>query len=160
MRKRFWVAMAVVAACAALAVVAVVAVGARRGTHPPAQFSLYMAPVPPLTAAARVSEARRYGFSASAGAIICAPGARYVWYQATLANRGPYGLPACAATGFDAHGKPVFTGRLFFDIGGIRGLFVPGHGSITFYWYLPRKTRVPVSRFTATCSPVHGPPNV
>jgi len=149
---RCWVALAVLAAAAA------VAVGAWRATHRPGlvQFTLRMTPVTPLTATACVSAARRYGYSASGGAMICSFGAGQGWYRATLTNRGSYGLPACTATGFDSHGKAVFTGRLFFTIGGIRGLFVPGHHSITFYWYLPHKARGPVARYTGACSPASG----
>lgn len=151
-KTRYWVALAVVAVGAA------VAIGAWRATHRPgpAQFTFRMTPVTPLTVKACVSEARRYGYSASGGAMICSFGAGQGWYRATLTNRGSYGLPACTATGFDSHGKAVFTGRLFFAIGGIRGLFVPGHHSITFYWYLPHKTRGPVARYAATCAPVSG----
>ena len=61
-----------------------------------------------------------------------------------------------SATGFDPHGKAVFTGRLFFAIGGIRGLFVPGHHSISFYWHLPHKARGPLAGYTAAGSPVSG----
>jgi len=44
----------------------------------------------------------------------------------------------------DSHRAAVFTGRLLFAIGGIGGLFVPGHCSITFDW--PHQARGPVAR--------------
>ena len=155
MRVRNWWWVAVIV----LALAGIVAVGAWRASHRPAQFTLRMTPVPPLTTLACVTEARRYGYSSSAGAIICSPGDGRGWYRAVLTNRGSYGLPTCTATGFDSHAKPVFTGQLFFGIGGIRGLFVPGHRSITFYWYLPHRTRVSVARYTATCAASSSPVN-
>jgi hypothetical protein len=147
-KRWYWLALIVVAGAAA------VPISLWLASAGPTQFALRMTPVTPLTTTACVSEARRYGYSGSAGAIICAPGQGTGWYRAVLTNRGSYGLPTCTATGFDAHGKRVFTARLFFEIGGIRGLFVPGYHSITFYWYLPHKTRAPVTRYTATCAPV------
>jgi hypothetical protein len=153
-----WMALATVAAAVAIGAAAV-AIGVWQASPRPTQFALRMTPVTPLTTTACVSEARRYGYSASAGAIICTPGEGKSWYRAVLTNRGSYGLPACTTTGFDSHGKPVFAGPLFFVIGGIRGLFVPGHRSIRFYWYLPHKARANVARYAATCSPAPGPLN-
>lgn len=141
-----------------LALAAIVAIGGCGSSHRGAQYTLHMRPVLSLPAKACITEARRYGYSRSAGAIICAPGQRRSWYRAVLANRGAYGLPRCEAIGFDAHGRKVFSGPLFFTIGGIRGLFVPAHRAITFYWYLPARTRSPVARYAATCTPVTGPP--
>jgi hypothetical protein len=118
------------------------------------RFALHMVPVKPLTITACIRQARHYGYSAAGGASVCAPGQARAWYRATLTNRGAYGLPACTAVGFDTLGKPVFSGRLFF---GLRGLFVPAHSSITFYWYLLTRTRGPVARYSASCSPVPHP---
>jgi hypothetical protein len=117
-----------------------------------------MRPTPPLSAKACIAEARRFDYSASAGAIICAPGQHRSWYRAVLTNTGAYGLPRCEATGFDAHRRTVFNGRLFFLIGGMRGVFVPAHRAIKFYWYLPARTGSPVTRYTATCAPVSNLP--
>jgi hypothetical protein len=145
-------------AAALLAVAAIVIIGGCGSSRHATQFTLQMRPTRSLSAKDCITEARHYGYSSGAGAIICAPARRRSWYRAVLANRGAYGLPSCVATGFDAQMKKVFTGRLFFGIGGIRGMFVPAHRSITFYWYLPRKTRSPVARYTATCTPVANPP--
>jgi hypothetical protein len=123
-----------------------------------AQFSLQMRPVPPLSAKACIAEARHYGYSSGAGSIICAPGQHRGWYHAVLTNRGAYGLPSCVATGFGAQGQKVFAGPLFFEIGGIRGMFVPAHRSVTFYWYLPAKARGPVARYATSCALVTNPP--
>jgi hypothetical protein len=141
-----------------LAGAAIVAIGGCGSSHQSAQYTLHMRPALPLSARACIAEARRYGYSATAGAIICAPGQRRSWYRGVLTNGGAYGLPSCEATGFDAHARKVFSGRLSFEIGGIRGLFVPAHRAITFYWYLPSKTRSPVARYAATCTPVSNPP--
>jgi hypothetical protein len=122
------------------------------------QYTLQMRPAVPLSAGACIAEARHYGYSPTAGASICAPGQRRRWYRAVLTNAGAYGLPSCAATGFDARGRQVFRGRLFFEIGGITGLFVPAHQAITFYWYLPAQTRSPVARYAASCTPAANPP--
>jgi hypothetical protein len=121
------------------------------------RFALYMAPVKPLTTTACVEQARYDGYSAAGAGSACAPGQSRAWYRATLTNRGAHGLPACTATGFDAHGQVVFSGHLFFPTGGLGGLFVPAHSSITFHWYLPARTRRPVARYAASCSPVPYP---
>ena len=137
-----------------LAGATIVAISGCGSAHQSVQYTLHMRPALPLSARACILEARRYGYSATAGALICAPGQRRSWYRAVLINTGAYGLPSCETTGFDAHGRKVFSGRLFFEIGGIRGLFVPAHRAITFYWYLPAMTRGPVARYAATCTAV------
>ena len=128
------------------------------GSPQVAQFSLQMRPVPPLSAGACMAEARHYGYTSGAGSVICAPGRQRGWHRAVLTNRGPYGLPRCVATGFGAQGQRVFAGPLWFEIGGTRGMFVPAHRSVTFYWYLPAQARRPVARYAATCTRVANPP--
>ena len=141
-----------------LAGAAIVAIGGCGSSHRSAQFTLHLRPAMPPSARACIAEAKRYGYSATAGAEICAPGQRRSWYRAVLTNRGAYGLPSCEATGFDAQGRQVFSGQLFFAIGGIQGLLVPAHRAITFYWYLPASTRSPVARYAASCTPVSNLP--
>lgn len=148
-RRRIWYW----AALAALASAAAVAACASRPARP-AQFTLRMTPVTALTRAACVSEAQGHGYSASAAATICRPAEGLAWYRAILTNHGPYGYPACTATGVDSAGRTLFAGRLFFRIGGVTGLFVPGLRAVTFNWYLPHRTSVPVARYSATCSAV------
>jgi hypothetical protein len=148
-RRRIWYWVALAGLASAAAVAACASQPAR-----PAQFTLQMTPVTALTKAACVSEAESHGYSASAGVIICRPGEGMSWYRAALTNHGPYGYPACTATSFDSAGRAVFAGRLFFGIGGVTGLFVPGHRTVTFDWYLPHKTSGPVARYMATCSAV------
>jgi hypothetical protein len=114
--------------------------------------TLSMRPVPPLTTAACVTEVRHYGYGAGPAGDLCRPAAGQRWYHARLTNRGPQDFMSCTARGFSSSGQVVFSGRLPFEFGGIRGLFAPGHRAITFSWYLPRKTASPVARYTATCS--------
>jgi hypothetical protein len=117
----------------------------------PAQVTLSMRPVRPLTMAACVAEAHRYGYSISAGRIICPSLSAPRWYHAVLVNRGSYALVDCSATGYDSGGKAVFHGWLPFTFAGIRGLFA-GHGTTSFYWYLPKPTASQVLRYAASCS--------
>jgi len=60
-------------------------------------------------------------------------------------------------TGFDNHGRKVFAGPVGFELGGIRGLFVAGHSTVSFTWYLPDQPRRPIARYTASCSPSSSP---
>lgn len=137
---------------------AIVAIGGCGSSHPSAQYTLHLTPAIAPSATVCIAEAKRYGYSATGGAFICAAGQRRSWYRAVLTNAGGYGLPSCEATGFDAQGRQVFSGQLFFAIGGIRGLFAPADRAITFYWYLPVSTRSPVARYAASCTPVSNPP--
>lgn len=149
-----WAGLAVVAA--ATLTMATAGCGT---SHQSAQFTLQMRPAAPLPARGCISEARRYGYSARGSESLCAGGEGRSWYHAVLINRGSGAYPACHATALDAIGKPVFSGQLPFGFGGVAaGLFAPGHRSTRFYWYLPEKTRRPVARYTAACSPNSNPP--
>ena len=151
-KARYWVALAV------LVIAGVVAIVTWRATRPP-QYALRLTPITPLTRLACVSEAEHYGYSAFFGAIICKQGSGRNWFRAVLTNRGSYGLPACKVTGFDRHGHKVFSGLVTFGLGGIRGLFVAGHRTVRFSWYLEGSTSPhrPIARYTATCSPSSSP---
>jgi hypothetical protein len=118
-----------------------------------------MKPAPQLPIRVCIAEARRYGYSTWGAASICAASEGRSWYHAVLTNRGPGAYPACKATAFGTHGNAVFTGQLLFSFGGVpAGLFAPGHRSIAFDWYLPKKTHGPVARYTAACSVNASPP--
>jgi hypothetical protein len=146
-RRRYRAALAVLIVGAAVAVVVIWV------TRPAqAQVTLSMRPVRPLSTAACAGEAHQYGYSLSAAAGFCQTGAGHAWYFARLTNRGPYDFMSCAATAYDSRGRIVFQGPLPFEFAGIRGLFAPGHRSMTFYWYLPQITTAAVARFTATCT--------
>jgi hypothetical protein len=147
-RARYWVMLSVVAVVAAVV--------AWRATRP-AQYALRLTPMTPPTAASCISETDHYGWSAEFGAIICKQGNGRNWYRAVLTNRGSYGLPACTVTGFDRHEHKVFSGPVVFGIGGIRGLFVAGHSTVSFIWYLADQPRRPIAAYTATCSPSSSP---
>jgi hypothetical protein len=149
-RPRYWATLIVVTVAVAAAVVT------WRLTRP-AQYTLRLTPITPPTTQSCVSEAEHFGYSAAGGANICQPGNGRNWYRAVLTNRGSYGLPACTATGFDRRGHKLFTGTMVFGIGGIRGLFVAGHSTISFAWYLPGQQHRPIDRYTATCSPSPSP---
>ncbi len=143
-RRWHWVAASVLIVTGAVAAIIVWL------TQPP-QATLSMRPVKPLTTAACVAEAHRYGYSISAGRIICPSWSAPRWYHAVLVNRGSYALVDCSATGYDPGGKAVFHGWLPFTFAGIRGLFA-GRGTTAFYWYLPKPIASDVSRYTASCS--------
>lgn len=150
MASRYWVPrwfwLAAGAAIGAIAVA--VAVWSTR----PAQITLWMRPVHPLTLAACAEEAHQFGYSLGAGRSICGPGAGGTWYRAALVNHGPYTQVSCAATGYGAHGVVLFRGPLQFAFGSPRGLFAPAHWAITFTWYLPRRTATRVRAYQASCS--------
>ena len=150
MPTRHWIARwPWLAAGAALGATAVaVAVWSAR----PAQITLWMRPVHPLTLAACAEEAHQYGYSIGAGRTICRPGVGGTWYRAALVNRGPYAQASCTATAYGAHGAVLFTGPLQFGFGSPRGLFAPAHFAITFTWYLPRHAAAPVRAYQAKCS--------
>jgi len=106
--------------------------------HPPAQITLRLRHVAPLTMAACISEATHFGYSVDGARNICSFGKSRSWYHAVLTNKGQGAYPSCRATGFDRSGKAVFGGSLPFALGGFpAGLFARGHRSIAFYWYLP-----------------------
>lgn len=143
-RRRWWLAAALAVAGAVVAVMVWV-------TQPP-QFSLSLRPVRPLTTAACAAEAHQYGYSLTvATTIMCPTSAAQSWYHAVLINRGGYTLVNCSATGYDARGKVIYHGLVPFSFAGLRGLFA-GHGTTTFYWYLPQSAAAPVQRYSATCS--------
>jgi hypothetical protein len=114
--------------------------------------ALSLRPAPALTAAACRAEVRHYGYGAGPAAALCRSASGQSWYHAKLANHGPYQYMSCSAVGYDSRGRVVFTGPLPFEFAGIRGLFAPGHRSISFAWYLPRKPASAVARYTATCA--------
>ena len=149
-RRRYWVAFTPLIIGAAVAIVVI-------WVTRPAQVTLIMRPVRPLTIAACAAEAHQYGYSLSAAAGFCEAGTGHSWYFARLTNRGPYDFMSCAATGYDSRGQNVFHGPLPFEFAGIRGLFAPGHRTITFTWYLPQITSAAVARYTATCTARHYP---
>jgi hypothetical protein len=135
------------------------AIGGCAVSHRPVQFTIQMRPAPPLLTKACIYQARRYGYSTLGAASICAAGAGRRWYHAVLTNRGPSAYPACKATGLDAHGKAIFNGQLLFLFGGVpAGLFAPGHRSVTFDWYLPKRTCGAVTGYTAACEVNANPP--
>ena len=150
--KRGWVALVLLAA-------GIAAIGGCGASHRPGQFTLQLKPVAPLSAKACVSQAARYGWSMSGATVICQAGKGRSWYRAVLANNGPGAYPACTATARGPHGRVVFNGPVRLIFGGFpAGLFAPGHRSVAFRWYLPRKTRGPIARYTATCSVNSSPP--
>lgn len=134
------------------------AVGVWRTVHEPAQFALRLRPVAPMTTTACVSETKRFGYSTEGGRSICAAGQRRSWYRAIITNTGDGAYPACSATAVGPHGAAIFHGPLAFTLGGIPGLFVPGHRTITFSWYLPRRTGGRIIRYSGSCSVNTHPP--
>jgi hypothetical protein len=138
--------------------IAVCTIGIWRTVHEPATFAVRLRPAIPLTTAACISQARRFGYSPEGGSSICAAGRGRIWYHAVITNSGHGAYPACSARAFGPHGSAVFNGPLAFTLGGIPGLFVPGHRSMTFYWYLPRRTHGQIVRYSATCSVNSNPP--
>jgi hypothetical protein len=91
--------------------------------------------------------------------MVCRAGKGRSWYRAVLTNHGPGAYPACTVTAISLHGRVVFSGTILLSFGGApAGLFAPGHRSVAFDWYLPRKTHRPIIRYTAACSVDSNPP--
>lgn len=147
--KRSWLARyaVIVIALVAGGVIAVTVFKPHRSP-----VTLDLRPATPLTTAACITEVRHYGYGAGPAGSLCQSSTGQSWYHARLTNRGPQAFMSCSATGFGPRGEVVFKGPLPFEFGGVRGLFAPGHRSITFSWYLPRKAASAVARYTATCS--------
>jgi hypothetical protein len=139
-----WLAVGAIIGASAVAI----AVWATR----PAQVTLWMTPVHPLTLAVCAEEAHQFGYSIGAGRIICEPGVGGTWYSAILVNDGQYARVSCTATGYGARGAVIFSGLLPFELGGIRGLFAPAHQALSFTWYLPQRPNARVRTYVATCS--------
>lgn len=143
-RRRYQIALATVIV---LGGVAAVVVWIAR----PAQVTISISPLRPLSAGACAAEVHGYGYSLDAADDMCVPGAGSSWYHAVLLNRGSYSRVSCSATVYDARGNTVFHGVLPFTFGGIRGLFA-GHGTTSFDWFLPPPTSARASRYVTTCS--------
>jgi hypothetical protein len=143
-RRRYQI---VPAAVVVLGGVAAVIVWATR----PAQVTLALAPLRPLSTGTCAAEAHGYGYSLAAADDMCTLGAGSSWYHAVLMNSGSCARVSCSATAYDAKGQVVFQGVLPFTFAGIRGLFA-GHATTSFDWFLLPPHLVPVSRYVASCS--------
>jgi hypothetical protein len=102
MASRSWVPRWFWLAAGLLIGVIAVALAARPAR--PAQITLWMRPVHPLTLAACAEEAHQFGYSLGADRDICGPGAGGAWYRAA-------GLPYEAGPGEAAFYGPGHTGR-------------------------------------------------
>jgi hypothetical protein len=160
-RRRRWdkYAPLLVPAVVIAVVIAVIAVIATRKAPESEQFTLRMRSSAPLSMATCSAEIARYGWNVQGGPpVICRAGQGRTWYRATLVNRGGQAYPACQATGFDARGKVVFSGPVYFLFRGLpAGLDAKGHTATAFTWYLPKKS-APAARYVASCVVDEHPP--
>ena len=148
----------IVAAIIAI-VVAVIGVMKSNQAGHSRQFTLRMRPSAPLSMAACSAEVAPYGWNIHDGPpSICRLGKGRIWYHGVVTNSGGDAHPACRATGFDARGKVVFSGALFFIFGGMpAGLDAKSHRSTAFTWYLP-KVSAPITRYVTFCRVNENPP--
>jgi len=157
-RMRRWDRYVPLMALAVVITVVVAVIGVMKSPEA-GQFTLRMRSSAPLSLAACSAEVAPYGWNVQGGPpVICRIGQGRTWYHAVLDNRGGDAYPACRATGFDARGKVVFSGQLFFIFGGFpAGLDVKSHRSTAFTWYLP-KVSAPIARYVTSCGVDSHPP--
>lgn len=143
-RRRYQIVLAVVVVLGGIAAVIM-------WVTRPAQVTLSLSPLRPLSTGACAAEAHGYGYSLAVADDMCTLGAGSSWYHAVLVNSGSYARVSCSATAYDTKGQAVFQGVLPFTFAGPRGLFA-GHGTTAFGWFLQPPHLVPVSRYVAGCS--------